>query len=272
MKKINKLPSISRVSPGNVATLEIPLGPTYERIVFDVTAAAGLDAADINRITVLADGKPIMTFKNLQRLMYLNAFYGRDADTVAATAMQFALHFFRGELENNTMRAAPGIGTKNLTTFHIEMEIAAGAPADIAIKAHALIDPAVQDIGAYVEVREFPFNSAVSGQVEQDKLPRNGVFYAGLHLFKADISAVEVEANQVKIVDATKGVLERFLKGATPRARVPQTAVATHIDFLMDGNIFHAMPTAGLQDFRVKMTLDTAGAVDVVTETINTLA
>lgn len=270
MKKINKLPSISRVSPGNTATLEIPLGPTYERIVFDVSAAVGLDAADIGRIRVMIDGKEKQTFKDLQRLIDINTYYNRGADSVAAAAIQFVLHFNRAELVDNIMRSMPGIGTADVQTFHIEIEIAAGAPADIAMKAHAQVDPARQNIGAFFNIREFPFNSAVAGQVEQDKLPR-GAFYSAIHLFKADITAVEVEANGVKMVDATKGVLERFQKEANGKARVPLTAKATHIDLITDGNLFDSLPTANLQDFRVKMTLATSGAVDIVTETLDTL-
>jgi hypothetical protein len=55
MKKISKLPSISRVTPGSVATLEIPLGPTYEKIIFD-GSGTGLAISHIKRICVLIDG------------------------------------------------------------------------------------------------------------------------------------------------------------------------------------------------------------------------
>lgn len=270
MKKIVKLPSLSRVVPGSKATLEMPLGPTYERVIFTVSAAAGLDAADINRIDVLMNGRSEMTFKNLQRLIDLNTYYNRDADTVAATKIEFAVHFNRAELVDNLMRSAPGIGTKDLSTLHFELDIAATAPADIAITAHALVDPTQQNIGAFFSVKEYPFSSAVSGEVEVDKLLK-GPFYGAIHLFKSDISKVEVTAEGAKIVEATKGVLERIAKGASPVKRAPVTASATHIDFITNGNLFDAIPTAGLQDWRLKMTLDTSGAVDVVSETLNTL-
>lgn len=269
MKKINKLPSISRVAPGNTATLEIPLGPTYERLIFSVSAAAGLDASDIGRITVLVDGKPIQTFKNLQRLIDINGYYGRGADSVAATAIQFALHFNRAELVDNIWRSAPGIGTADVQTFHIEMELASAAPADIAMTAYAQVDPTRQPLGVFTRIREFPASSSVAGVLEADKLPR-GPLYSVVHLFKADISAVEVEANGVKIVDATKAVLERFQKEANTK-RVPMTAKATTIDLITDGNLSDSLATANIQDLRFKMTLDTAGAVDIVTETIDTL-
>lgn len=271
MKKFVKLPSLSRVVPAATATLELPLGVTYEKVIFEVSAAAGLDLTDIGRINVLIDGKPIQTFKDLTRLTDLNVYYNRDADTVSATKMQFVIHFNRAELLDNTWRKAPGIGTDDVQTFHMEIDIAAAAPADIAIKAWAVVDPIRQKIGAFFRIREFPANSSVAGVLEADKLPR-GAWYSAIHLFKSDISSVEVTANDVKIVDATKSILERIQKGSGVIRRVPLTGKATHIDLITDGDLLDSLPTANLQDFRVKMNLDTAGAVDIITETIDTLS
>lgn len=269
-RKVLKTPSLSRVTPGSTATLELPVGPTYEKLIFSVTAASLLDMTDIGRINVLFDGKVVQTYKSLQHLYDLNSFYGRDADSMSATAAEFAIHFNRAELNGLAYQRAPGIGTADLGTFHIEMEIAAAAPASIAITAQSVIDPVPQPLGVFFKVREYPYNSSVSGQVEMDKLPR-GAWYGAIHLFKADISAVEIEANQVKIVDATKAILERIQKGASPVKRVPVTARATHIDFLTDGDLAQAVRTELMQDFRLKMTLDTSGAVDIITETLDSL-
>lgn len=270
-RKLLKLPSLSRVVPGSTATLELPLGPTYKRIIFAVTAASGLDAADIGRIRVLMNGQEKMTFANLQRLMDLNGYYNRAPDTMAATAAEFAIHFERAELADLIYRRAPGVGTADLQTFHVELEIAGGAPATIAMVAYAEVDPVPQPSGVFFQVREYPYSSAVSGQVEIDKLPR-GPWYSAIHLFKADVSAAEVQANSVKILEGSKAILERVAKEASPIKRVPVTAKATHLDFIVDGDLANSLATSGLQDFRVLMTLATSGAVDVVTETLDRIA
>lgn len=264
-RKTIKLPSMSRVVAGAKATLECIIGPTYKNILFAVTGT-GLATSDVGRIDVLLDGKVVQTYSSLQRLLDLNGYYNRSTDTIA----EFMLHFFRAEMMDIVYRRAPGIGTQDVQTFHVEMQLAAGAPADIAMTAYAEVDPVSQPLGAFFKVREFPFSSAVAGQVEIDKLPK-GAFYGAIHLFKADISNVEVEADQVKIVDATKSVLERQQKEASPVVRVPVTGSATHLDFMTEGDAAQAIQTDTLQDFRIKMTLDTAGAVDIVTETIDTL-
>lgn len=270
MKKINKLPSLSRVTPGSKATLEMPLGPTYERVVFRVTAASGLDATDIGRIDLLINGQVKQTFKDLQRLIDINAYYNREPDTVSATAIEFAVHFNRAELVDNLWRQAPGIGTADIQTMHFEIDIPAAAPADIRIEAWAQVNPIRQDLGVFFNIREFPTSFATAGENEIDKLPK-GAWYAAIHLFKSDITAAKVEANSVLLVDATKAILERLQRAASPLKRVPVTAKATHLDFITEGDLLDALPTAGLQDFRVKMTLGTSGAVDIVAETLDTL-
>lgn len=265
MRMFNKLPSISRVVPGAIATLELPLGPTYQSINFQCSGTA-LAIAHFGRINVVVDGKTVQTYKTMFRLTQLNAYYQKEGDS----ATDWSIHFDRDELMDIIYRRAPGMGTADVQSFYIEIEILATAPANITMAAFAQVDPVKQPLGVFMKVREYPFSSAVSGEVEIDKLPR-GAFYAALHLFKADINNVIVEADQVKILDNTKVVLERFQRGASPLKRVPQTAAATHIDWLLEGDLSQAIKTADLQDFRVKMLLGTSGAVDIVAETLDTL-
>ena len=269
-RKIIKLPSMSRVVAGSKAVLELPIGPTYRRVFFVAAAADALDITDFGRIDVLIDGKVVQTYKDATRLKALNDYYGRGADSFAATAALFAIHFERAELVDLVYRRAPGIGTADVQTFNIEIDIPAGAPADLTMVAYAEVDPTPQRLGVFFKVREYSFSSAVAGTVEIDKLPK-GAWYSVLHLFKADVSEVELEANQAKAIYATKGILERTQKEASPVKRVPQTASATHVDFITDGDLSQSLRTDLLNDFRVRATLDTAGAMDIVAETFDTL-
>ena len=262
-KKIIRLPSLSRVVAGSIATLELPIGQTYKRIIFECTGT-GLTVAHIGRINVLMNGQVKQTFKNLQRMMDLNGFYGRGVDTAA----NFCLHFERAELHDLVYKRAPGIGTADLQTFHLEIEIPVGAPADITIKATAEVDPMPQPVGVFYSIREYPTSAAAAGLLEFDKLPRGG-WYAAIHLAKSDITMVEVQANSVKIVDATKAAMERTQKEASPVKRVPVTAGYTHIDMITDGDLAQAIKTANLSDFRLAMTCGSAGAFDIVAESLD---
>jgi len=267
MQKQLTLPDLSRVVAGSKATLELPIGPTYYRINFQATGTA-LAVSHINGIRVAINGKYVQTFTNLQRLFDINTFHGRVADTVN----DFCLHFFSADMAEQWQRI-PGIGTQGLATVHIELDIDATAPVDLAIKAYAQVDPQPQALGAFFQIREYPTSAAVAGELELDKLPRKP-FYAVIHAFKPDVSKVEILTDNTLVVQATKPVLERFQKEAAPVPRVPITASATHIDFTaLAGELnYDVLATNQVSDFRLKFTLDTAGALDVVTETLDVLS
>lgn len=264
-KKTVKLPSMSRVVAGSIALLEVPIKPTYHNIRF-VAAGTALAVAHIKRINVVINGNVVQTFKDLQRLIDLNAYYGRSADTVN----DFMLHFKRDEFNELAFKRAPAFGTADLSTFTIELELSSSAPSDITLSAEAFIDTVPQPLGVFTRIREVGISSSVTGVVETDKLQKNQIYQA-IHLFKADISKIELEIDQVKVLDSTKANLERLEKSVRPVARVPQTAKATHIDFLLEGDAGDVLNTQGVSDWRLKMTFDTTGAADIVTETLDTL-
>lgn len=268
-KKILRLPSISRVGANSRAILELPIGPTYKRIVFAGAAAAGLEIAQLGRIDVNVNAKTIQTFKNAQRLFDLNTFYRRGTDTISATASEFVLHFERAELHSLADRRGPGLGTADVATFTVEIDLGA-VPADFTLRAFAEIDPLPQPLGLFTRIREFPFNAPAAGIVEMDKFPRSGLYQA-IHMQKADISLVEVEANGNKLVDATTAVLHRVALEGSPVKRAPVSGY-THLDMATDGDLFQAIRADVLGDFRLKMTVGSAGAFDIVTETLDSLA
>lgn len=269
MIKMLRMPSLSRIAPGSKATLELPVGPTYNRIYFACTGTA-LAVAHIQRIDVLINGRVVQTYRNLQRLIDINSFYRRTVDTVN----MWGLHFFQAQLADLVYRRAPGIGTADVQTFHIEIQLDATAPSNMTIEAFADLDPLPQPLAAFVNVRELVGNSATAGIVEIDRMPR-GPWYTAIHVFKSDVTSVELEVDNgtgpVRIVNATKAILERQQRDASPEVRVPVTASATHIDFCTDGDLQNAIQTAGLADFRLKLTLGTSGAYDVIGESLDVL-
>lgn len=271
-KKNIKASSMSRVTPGSTAVLDLAIGPTYESIVFTCTGTS-LAASHIGKIRVLANGQEIQTYNNLQELIDLNTNYGRSADTVN----QFMIHAVLTEFRDLAYQRTSGWGTKGLATLTIEFDLAAGAPANITMQANVNIDTVPQPLGTYIRVRSFPGSSPVAGVVEMDKLPRNGEVYKAIHIFKADVSNVVLTVDQNVVIDASKAILERTQKQARPVARAPLTAKATHIDFLLDGDPGDMLATQVLRngqaelinDLRLAMTLDTSGAYSILTETVD---
>ena len=75
-----------------------------------------------------------------------------------------------------------------------------------------------------------------------------------------------LEADNVKVIEATKAILERSQKNVRPLARIPQTAKATTLDFIGCGFYGELFRTDGMNDLRARLTLGSAGAVQIVTE------
>lgn len=270
-KKIIPASSLDRVAPNNVAVLRLDRGPTYEKIRFKVSAAAGLDVTDIESIKVVINGTTRIEFTSLQRLIDINAYYNRSADTVSATLIDFILPFFSSQFDDLAYGLSTGIGTEDLESVNIEIKIASGAPADIAIEASLFIDTVPQPLGAFLAYRSYGISSSVTGDVQVRDLPKDGAVYTAMHLFKSDISKVVLKANQIEVINAFKTDLARFQKDAWPKARVPLDARCTHIDFLLYGNANDVFNTRGVTSLQLTATFDTVGALDVVTETLEKL-
>lgn len=263
-KKLIPLPSVSRVSPSSVAFVEVPIGVTYENFNF-VMSGTGLAASMVDNVKLIANGQELQTFLNLQQLIDLNAFHGRATDTAA----DWCLHFKNDDYLNLDEKLMQGLGTLGLQTLVIEISLNATWPANGTITAYANIDTKSEPLGAFNRIRQTVLNASAAGDIEFDKLIRGGAIYNQIHFFKADITKVVLEADSVKVVDATKGVLERQQKNVRPFARVPQTAKATHLDFIQNGFYGDAFRTDGMNDLRVRLTVGSAGAIQIVTEQLD---
>ncbi len=266
MRPLLEMPAGSRIDPGKKAIFEIPLGYTYERLTARVTGT-GIAVTDINRVNVVIDGKRVMTFATLQRLFDFNTYYNRATDTIA----EFCLHFFRGEYHDLAYRRMPGVGTEDISTLTIEFEIDAAAPADIDIKLDARVTDN-QVLGTFIKVLEYPTNAGVAGTLDITKLPK-GAFYQSIWFCKSDVSHVTIKIDDKEVINADKAVLERDQKEATPIKRVPVSARYTVVDTVTDGDLAQSINTdpSVMSKWQIRPTLSTAGAMDVVIESLDLL-
>lgn len=268
-KKIIPSNSLDQVGAGNVAKLKLDIGPTYEKINFEVTSAAGgLDVTDIESIKVVMNGDTRIEFLTLQDLIDINAFYKRSADTVSANRINFMLNFFSSQFEALGDALATGIGTADLSSLVIEIKIAAGAPADIKIEADLFIETDRQPVGVFLAYRNFSVSSVVAGDVQIRDLPINGAVYTSLHLRKSDITKVKLLVDQVEVINAKKTSLERFQLDNWKQPRLPISARFTHVDFVHYGNSNNVLNTNQIQSMNLTATFGTAGALNVLAETL----
>lgn len=252
-RKIIQLPSFTTVAAGADTSLTLPVGGnTYERVMIEYS---GVTLAQLQNIEVRLNGDPIQHWKTGQQLDDINDFYGRPA-----TAGYLTLWAVRPELTNIAQRRLTAWGTLNVQTLSIHIDVDAGAAAP-ALKAHAVIS-APRPMQIVTKVKQYPYNSAVSGQVDIDNIPR-GPRIQAVHFGKADVSDVEIELDSVKFYDASKVLSEAIQK---ENGRAPITGGYTHVDFMGDNDNGNALITQNTRDLRFKPTLDTSGAVDIVVE------
>lgn len=253
MRKLVKLPSFSNVVAGSTATLGCPVGLTYDLISVTYT---GITLEQMENIKIVVNGKVIQEYKSGQELDYINRYYGRGA---AAGILN--LWFLRPELATVRARRLTALGTADVSTLSVQMDVAAAAAAPV-LTAHA-VQSAPAPMGIVTKIKAFPRSFATTGLQEIDNIPRSGARIAAIHLFKSDVSAVEVAVNSATAWDLSKALGAEI---QTRHGRTPIAAACTHVDWCLDGDPGHALETESVQDLRVKPTIDTVGEVRTVVE------
>lgn len=252
-RKFNLLPSFSNVSAGSTATLEIPVGVTYDRIMVEYS---GVTLSQLTNVQVVVNGKAIWQFKDAQRLHDINSYYKKR--NAQAGVLDF--WFIRPEFDNIDLRRLTALGTADVSTLSIKMTID-GAAANPQLVAHA--SKSMQSpLGMITKYREYPASSATAGMKDIDNLPKEGRI-AAIHFFKDDITKVDVELDSVKAYELSKTLGEKV---QSDWSRAPLSAKATSVDFTTEGNPATALIVEGVRDMRFRPVLATAGAFDVVVE------
>ncbi|MGI2149375.1 major capsid protein P2 [Shewanella baltica] len=264
MRTTVKLPSFSNVAAGNTATLELPIGRTYDKIHIAYT---GVTLAQMKNIRLEVNGKAILEFKDGQALADYNKFYKRNTANGILD-----LHFKRDELKTllearmfglGTMSGASGVISN--VTLRIEIDAAAAAPT---LEGWA-IQSDKAEIGYITKVKNFPV-ALNTGVTEIDKIPRPAsASIAAIHIVTtAAITKVELEMDSLKAFEGGKTLIEKI---QVDHGRSPQAGRVT-LDFVLEGDMLQAIPLAGLQDLRIRVYTDDAAAATVVVEYFDGLA
>ncbi|WIE05921.1 major capsid protein P2 [Vibrio fluvialis] len=250
-----KCPSFSNVQAGSTATLELPLGLSYHIIHLYF---GGATLAQLKNIRIEADGKPIKKWEDGNRLNAENKHYGRGA----ATADCLPIFFTRQELKEIVQQRLFALGTQNVQTLSLLVDIDAAA-VNPTLKATSIRGPQAE-MGYITRIMEFKHSSAVSGEVEIDNIPlRAGSAIAAIHIYSADVTdaALEIDGGIVWEMSKTGAA-----KLQTDHGRDPQSTSKLSLDFLLEGDFLQAVDLQGVQDFRLKPTLSKAGSMTVVVE------
>lgn len=274
-----KLNSFSNVTAGNTATLQLPLGRTYDQVL---VGFSGITLTQIKNIRVEVNGKAIQEFKDGKELADLNKFYGRNT---TATVLDF--HFKQPEMKTLAEQRMFGLGTASLNrpaqsqieadqspaiqvvTIVMDIDSAAANPK---LDAYAIqSDPSV--IGSIVKVKRFPI-SLNAGLNEVDKIPRPAsARIKAFHVITdATIEKVVTKVDNVEVTELDRVIVEKIQVG---NGRSPQAGICTS-DYCLEGDMKQAIPLKGIQDLRLQITAadDTATGTfaTVVVEYFDTLS
>lgn len=250
-----KMPSFSNVAAGSTATLEFPLGLSYHFLHLYFT---GVTLAQMKNIRIEVDGKPIKKWADGVRLNAENKHYGRGA----ATADCLPIWFVRKELTELAQQRLFALGTANVQTMSLLIDIDEAAASPV-LKATSKRGP--QDVMGYItRIHEFKHSSAVSGEIEIDNIPlRTGAAIAAIHIYSPDVTDCALEIDGAIVWEMSKS---GAAKEQVDHGRDPQTASKLTLDFLLEGDFFQGVDLTGIQDFRLKPTLSSAGNMDIVVE------
>lgn len=258
------LPSLLGVVAGSTAVLNIPKGPTYEKINLVVSGSGGvpLTIALMKNLQLKLNGQVVQEYATGQELQDINDYYNRPKTDGVLT-----FFFRRPELDNNIQRLAPGLGTADLSDISIQFDVDATVTG-ATVTASARVS-APQPLGIFTKVKRFPRNFGAGGDQEIDTIPKGPNIFA-MHVWKDadDITNAAVDLNSVRIHEATAALEEADAKefGRAPVAKY------RHIDFNLNDDLGESLATNKNDDFRTKLTMTTGGQVVVLVEYLDGFA
>ncbi|MEJ5217112.1 major capsid protein P2 [Cognatishimia sp. D5M38] len=261
---VRKLPTPQGIGAGQTATVNCPLGLTYERIYIylnvDVASVATAVAHGdwgtyLGEIRLMVDGDAKFTM-DAADIASMNKFYGQ---TLKAGVLPIFLA--RPWMTTPQGQDQTSYGTAaGLSNFTIEIDVKAGVTVN-TLELSAQQSPGTP-WGPHLAVRKYVVNHGVVGKLEISDIRKAAYSLFALHVASGDIDDVEVIVNTrefLKMSPAIRAAHHEVYE------RVPQTGF-THIDFAMD-RIGEALPMM-VQDFRLGLDFTATGNSAVYAEAI----
>lgn len=281
MSKITtRMPSFESVAAGSTATARLPIGATYEQLLISYSGTT-FDLSHITEIRVVGNGKTMMRYPTVgaisggQLLDKINQYEGR-----AAAAGILVLDFNRFGIRTRTNEELTGIGTGmspshpkyktaggtgvELSTLYLEIDIKATAVAPVL--ASKAIQSPFRPMGLVKKVRHFIYTAGGAGDVEISDLPR-GDLINKMYVHSTDINSMKVETDRNVRFERNKAENE-LVQG--DGVRVPQAGMYV-FDPSEIGNGSEALPTFGVQDFRLTFDMAAGGSLPITVEYVGVL-
>ena len=276
-KTFRPMPAVQGVAAGSIATLNMPIGLTYHGLLF--TMGGTFSLANIDEVRVKGNGRNIFTVSGADLDIH-NVFDGR----AAASSTQFYLDFERYNLDNAVGasvaealrgREITAIGTGvapsqdnpvELSTLQTELDID-GAAVSPTLSAKALQSPP-RSLGLLKKRRKFVYSVGGALEYEISDLPLGDLIdKIYIHSSGGAVNRVKLERDNFLAFDRTPD--ENNLM-QIDGVRVPQANLFV-IDPSERGRGDEAYVTAGVNDFRLKITTAAASTLTIYVDYLGAL-
>lgn len=262
-KPVKKMPTPLGVGAGQTASVQLPLGLTYERLYMyanvdatprDVPVAEWGTYIDEVRLLVDGDAKITITAADL---VSLNQYYGQSM--VAGVLPLFLARPWMQTIEGQLQTA---YGTKGgISSFSLEMDVKSDVTIN-TLDVYAQQSPG-RPFGPHLRLQRYVHNQGVTGMAEISDIMRGNYSMAALHVNTANIGEVEILWDNRKILEMTKPIRAAHYDVID---RVPQSGF-THVDFLSENILAEALPMA-VSDFRLKADFTGTGNFSIYAESV----
>jgi hypothetical protein len=261
---VKKMPTPQGIGAGQTASINLPLGLTYTRLMIRARATIGGSVVDLapadwgtvfDELRLMVNGDSQITI-DAADLVALNQYY--DEAPIDGVLPLF--------LSRPWMRTIGGedqtsYGTVGMDSFSFEIDVKAGQTIGL-LEVYA-VQSAATVYGPHLRVQRYTRNQGVTGPAEIADIVRGPYAMLALHVNTAAIGSVEVVTDGRKIIESDKQIRDAHGDVA---GRIPQTDM-THIDFLTENRLQEALPMA-LQDFRLKLDFTETGNFSIYAESL----
>lgn len=251
------LPFFNVVASG-VASLELPLGMTYNRIILKLGGTT-FTKAMITRIVAKLNGKNFYDITG-SRLDSINLYRGLAADASYLT-IDFNEPFAKtvGGMGGGAIGTAAGV-----SSFTLEVTIA-GATAPTLESYSMISEP--QPLGLIMGLVHHPVTFSAGGKfpIVLPHGPRAGHLIKRVHFFHANMTVLEVKKNGLSIFEEMAIAINEFIQGEYERA--PQAGLYVY-DPIVTGDVKRVLATANAASLQFNVTVSAADTVDTYAEYI----
>jgi hypothetical protein len=270
MRRKIVLTSINGVAAGQTATLDLPCGGRRYfalYLIYKVTGAQATIEADLTEIRLVVNGK-------VQR-----RFSSADLNIVNATkGIAFILGMvpiILAEPRRREIRGEEGLcwGTADVSTFRVEIDIAAGAAAP-TLTAFAEVDDVPSPLGPIMKWYKETFTATGAQTLNVTTLSKKRGSYAAIHARTALVTRMKATVDGLDIFDVDRATYVAML------TRRPLLAMqASNFSLLFDDSdqVTDALPMARLvgqnnlqevAEFRLDLTCSGAGSIPLLMECV----